>query len=60
MNLMVDSFPYFSGSTKNLVEHIEALRKSIVHHGIKRLCASNIENKKKLSKLIKEFDENNE
>ena len=60
MNLMVDSFPYFSNSTKNLLERIEELRKAIVHYGLKRLCASNIENKKKLAKLIKEFDEDNE
>ena len=60
MNLVSDTFPYLSDSPKDLLEHIEALRKSIVGHGVKRLCSSNIENKKKLAKLLKEFDENNE
>jgi len=60
MNLMVDSFPYFNNPTKDLLQRIEELRKSIVHYGLKRLCSSNLENKKKLEKLLKEFDENNE
>ena len=60
MYLMVDGFPYFNNSTKGLLERIEELRQSIVHYGLKRLCASNIENKQKLKKLLKEFDENNE
>ena len=57
---MADSFPYLSNSTKDLLERIEELRKSIVHYGLKRLRTSNIENKKRLEKLLKEFDENDE
>jgi len=60
MNLMTDHFPYLSDSHKPLSERIEALRQSIIHHGMKRLRASNVENRKKLAKLLKEFDKNNE
>ena len=60
MNLVSDTFPYLSDSHKPLSERIEALRQSIVPYGLKRLCVSNIENKRKLAKLLKEFDENNE
>lgn len=57
---MVDNFPYLSNAHKPLLERIEELRKSIIHHGVKRLCNSNIEKRRKLAKLIQEFDKNNE
>jgi len=60
MNLMVDNFPYLSNVHKPLLERIEELRKSIIHHGVKRLCNSNIEKRRKLAKLIQEFDKNND
>mgnify|MGYP005839375213 CR=1 FL=1 len=53
MNLMVDRFPYFNNSTKDLLERIEELRKAIIHFGLHRLCSSNVENKQKLKKLLK-------
>ena len=48
-------YSFLNNPTKDLLERIEELRQSIVHYGLKRLCASNIENKQKLKPLLQDL-----